>query len=48
MFGNAIQSAFGASFDWQRGAAMSMFLIGVVAVLLAIFGRYLNVRTVTE
>jgi spermidine/putrescine transport system permease protein len=48
MFGNAIQSAFGASFDWQRGSAMSIFLIGVVAVLIAIFGRYLNVRSVAE
>jgi spermidine/putrescine transport system permease protein len=48
MFGNAIQSAFGVSGDWQRGAAMSIFLIGVVAVLLAIFGRFLNVRAVTE
>ncbi len=48
MFGNAIQSSFLATFDWQFGSAMSMFLIAVVAILLAIFGRYLNVRTVAE
>jgi len=48
MFGNAIQSSFAQTFDWQFGSAMSMFLIGAVALLLAIFGRYLNVRTVTE
>jgi spermidine/putrescine transport system permease protein len=48
MIGNAIQASFAQSFDWQFGSAISMFLIGAVAVLLAIFGRYLNVRTVTE
>jgi spermidine/putrescine transport system permease protein len=48
LFGNVIQSSFAASFDWQLGSAMSIFLLGVVAVLLAIFGRYLNVRTVAE
>jgi spermidine/putrescine transport system permease protein len=48
MFGNAIQASFSQSFDWQFGSAMSMFLIGAVAVLLAVFGRYLNVRTVAE
>jgi len=25
-----------------------MFLIGAVTILIVIFGRYLNVRTVTE
>jgi len=48
MFGNVIQSSFAASFDWQLGSAMSMFLIFTVAILLAIFGRYLNVRSVAE
>ena len=48
LFGNVIQSSFAASFDWQLGSAMSVFLLGAVAILLAIFGRYLNVRTVTE
>jgi spermidine/putrescine transport system permease protein len=44
MFGNAIQSAFLAGFDWQFGSAMSMFLVAAVMLLIAIFGRYLNVR----
>jgi len=48
MFGNVIQSSFAQSFDWQLGSAMSMFLIFAVAILLAIFGRYLNVRAVAE
>jgi spermidine/putrescine transport system permease protein len=48
MFGNAIQGAFLAGFDWQFGAAMSMFLVLAVMLLIATFGRYLNVRTVTE
>ncbi len=48
LFGNVIQSSFAASFDWQLGSAMSVFLLAAVAILLAIFGRYLNVRTVTE
>jgi spermidine/putrescine transport system permease protein len=48
LFGNVIQSSFAASFDWQLGSAMSIFLLVTVAILLAIFGRYLNVRTVAE
>jgi spermidine/putrescine transport system permease protein len=48
MFGNAIQGFFSQSFSWQLGSAMAMFLIFAVAILLAIFGRYLNVRTVVE
>ena len=43
MFGSAIQSAFTAGLDWQFGSAMAMFLVFTVAVLLAIFGRWLNV-----
>jgi spermidine/putrescine transport system permease protein len=48
LFGNVIQSSFSASFDWQLGSAMSVFLLATVAILLAIFGRYLNVRSVAE
>jgi spermidine/putrescine transport system permease protein len=48
MFGNAIQGAFLQGFDWQFGSAMAMFLIGAVAVLIAVFGRYLDVRVVAE
>ena len=46
MFGSAIQSAFTVGLDWQFGSAMAVFLVITVAVLLAIFGRYLNVRSV--
>ncbi|MEX0983774.1 MAG: ABC transporter permease [Actinomycetota bacterium] len=46
LFGSAIQSAFSFGLDWQFGSAMAMFLVFTVAILLAIFGRYLNVRSV--
>jgi spermidine/putrescine transport system permease protein len=48
LFGNAVQSQFLQGFNWQFGSAMAMFLIVVVAVLIAIFGRYLNARTVAQ
>lgn len=48
MFGNAIQGAFLLGRDWQFGSAMGMFLLLAVALLIALFGRYLNVRTVAE
>ncbi len=48
MFGNGIQNAFLQGFDWQFGSAMAMFLIGAVAVLIAVFGRYLNLQAVAE
>ena len=37
-----------AGLDWQFGSAMAMFLIFAVAVLLAVFGRFLDVRSVAE
>ncbi len=48
MFGSAINSAFTMGLDWQFGSAMAMFLIFAVAVLLAVFGRFLDVRSVVE
>jgi spermidine/putrescine transport system permease protein len=48
MFGSAIQSAFTAGLDWQFGSAMAMFLIFAVALLLVVFGRFLDVRSVSE
>ena len=48
MFGSAIQSAFTAGLDWQFGSSMAMFLIFAVAILLAVFGRFLNVQSVRE
>lgn len=44
MYGSAIQSAFTAGLDWQFGSAMAMFLIFAVALLLVVFGRFLNLR----
>ncbi len=48
MFGNGIQNAFLQGFDWQFGSAMSMFLIGAVMVLMAVFGRFVSFRSVSE
>ena len=48
MFGSAIQSAFTQGLDWQFGSAMAMFLVFAVALLLVVFGRFLNVRSVAE
>lgn len=48
MFGNAIQGAYLQGFDWQFGSVMGIFLIAVVGVITAIFGRYLSAGTVAE
>jgi ABC-type spermidine/putrescine transport system permease subunit I len=48
LFGNTIQSSFLASFDWQLGSAMGIFLVAVVALLIAVFGRYLTTGAVAE
>src|ERR671935_2309157 len=44
MFGNAIADQFGQSLNWLNGAVLSFFLLLVVAVLMAVFARYLTVR----
>jgi spermidine/putrescine transport system permease protein len=44
MFGNAIADQFGQSLNWLNGSVLSFFLLLVVAVLMAIFARYLTVR----
>ncbi|MEO8290095.1 MAG: ABC transporter permease [Gaiellaceae bacterium] len=46
MFGNAIADQFGQSLNWLNGSVLSFFLLTVVAVLLAVFARYLTVRRV--
>jgi spermidine/putrescine transport system permease protein len=48
MFGNAIQGAYLQGFDWQFGSVLGVFLIAVVGVITAVFGRYLSVGTVAE
>jgi spermidine/putrescine transport system permease protein len=46
MFGNAIADQFGQSLNWLNGAVLSFFLLLVVALLLAVFARFLTVRRV--
>jgi ABC-type spermidine/putrescine transport system permease subunit I len=46
MYGNAIQDAFTRGLDWETGSVLALFLLGVIAILMAVFGRYLRVREV--
>jgi spermidine/putrescine transport system permease protein len=46
MFGNAIQDLFTRGLDWQTGSVLAIFLLAVVATLMALFGRFLQVRSV--
>jgi len=46
MYGNAIQDVFTRGTDWQTGSVLAMFLLVVVAGLMALFGRYVRVRSV--
>jgi spermidine/putrescine transport system permease protein len=43
MYGNQIVDKFGAGFpDWETGSVLALFLIVVVAVLTALFSRFLQ------
>jgi spermidine/putrescine transport system permease protein len=42
MFGNAIQSLFASTPDWNYGSVLALWLVLVVVVLMVIFGRYLS------
>jgi ABC-type spermidine/putrescine transport system permease subunit I len=45
MYGNAIQDLFEHGFpDWETGAVLSIFLLGVVGVLSVVFARFLQPR----
>jgi spermidine/putrescine transport system permease protein len=46
MYGNAIQDLFTKGTDWQTGSVLAMFLLVVVAGLMALFGRFVRVRSV--
>jgi spermidine/putrescine transport system permease protein len=46
MYGNAIQDLFTKGTDWQNGSVLAMFLLIVVAGLMALFGRFVRVRSV--
>jgi spermidine/putrescine transport system permease protein len=45
MFGNAIQDLFTQGLDWQTGSVLAIFMLAIVIALMAIFGRFLNLRT---
>jgi len=47
LYGNAISDLFNQGLDWQSGSVLSLFLLAVVAVLMAIFARFIQVRSVS-
>lgn len=47
MFGNAVNDLFTRGLDWQTGSVLALFLLLVVAGLMLIFGRFVQVRRVT-
>jgi spermidine/putrescine transport system permease protein len=47
MFGNAINDLFTRGLDWQTGSVLALFLLLVVAGLMLIFGRFVQVKRVT-
>ena len=46
MYGNAIQDAFTRGLDWETGSMLAIFMLVVIAILMAVFGRHLRVRSV--
>ena len=46
MYGNAINDLFTEGLDWQAGSVLALFLLMVVAGLMMLFGRYVQVRSV--
>ena len=46
LFGNAVNDRFTKALDWQSGSVFAMFLLIVVAVLMAVFGRRVQMRSV--
>jgi spermidine/putrescine transport system permease protein len=46
LFGNAVQDQFTRALDWQTGSVLAFFLLLVVGILMALFGRFSQVRTV--
>jgi spermidine/putrescine transport system permease protein len=47
MYGNQIVDLFGTGFpDWETGSVLALFLLGVIAVLTAVFARFINMRQV--
>jgi spermidine/putrescine transport system permease protein len=46
LFGNAINDLFTEGLDWQTGSVLALFLLAVVAVLMAFSSRFLQARSV--
>lgn len=46
LFGNAIQDRFTKALDWESGSVLAFFLLVVVALLMALFGRWTSARSV--
>jgi spermidine/putrescine transport system permease protein len=47
MFGNQIQDLFENGFpDWETGSVLAVFLLGIVAILIVVFSRFLQPRQV--
>ena len=46
LFGNEVQEQFTRALDWQTGSVLAFFLLVVVGILMALFGRFTQVRTV--
>jgi spermidine/putrescine transport system permease protein len=45
MYGNQIVDLFGTGFpDWETGSVLALFLLAVIALLTAVFARFLQVR----
>jgi len=47
MYGKKIADQFNMSLDWETGSVLALFLFGVVAVLTAVFARFLQIRQLT-
>jgi spermidine/putrescine transport system permease protein len=45
LFGNAVNDRFTKALDWQSGSVFALFLLIVVAVLMAVFGRRVQMRS---
>jgi spermidine/putrescine transport system permease protein len=46
LFGNAINDLFTKGLDWQTGSVLACFLLAVVGILMAVFGRFVRARSV--
>ena len=48
LYGNQIVDLFSTGFpDWEIGSVLSIFLLGVVAILTVVFARFLQPGEVT-